>query len=42
MKKDKGKQVLNGNTDNILADKIIKNTKVNSKNVSFDRLENST
>lgn len=42
MKKDKGKQVFNGDTDNILADKIIKHTKVNSKNVSFDKLKNDT
>ena len=42
MKKDKGKQVFNGDTDNILADKIIKHTKVNSKNVSFDSLANDT
>ena len=42
MKKNKGKQVFSGDTDNILADKIIKHTKVNSKNVSFDRLENAT
>ena len=32
MKKDKGEQVFTGDTDNILADKIIKHTKENSRN----------
>ena len=40
MKKDKGKQVFTNNTDDILADKIINHSKVNSKKVSFDKLEN--
>ena len=31
MKKDKGEQVFTGDTDNILADKIIKHTKENSR-----------
>ena len=40
MKKDKGEQVFTGDTDNILADKIIKHTKENSRNSFSTQSEN--
>lgn len=40
MKKDKGKQVFTGDTDDRLADKIIKHTKENSRNSFSTQSEN--